>query len=218
MVIRKKKQKNVEQGDAGSDQHGDCWIYTAIKSDTKLHLAHSIGKRVQETATKLIQTVRKCGKLLTHDDKATVLSDGNDQYATALLDIFEEDTINYGQIIKTRVNGRVVGKTKKVVLGVLDKGDIETVTVERYNLTLRHGISRLVRKTICFSKCRGMLENHLDIYQCYNNLIRTNSALTIKTPKGIRDIKRTSCMADNISKHPWTWMEFLMFNSQHPET
>lgn len=32
-------------------------------------------------------------------------------------------------------------KTKRVVVGVLDDGDIETVTVERYNLTLLHGIS-----------------------------------------------------------------------------
>lgn len=212
MVIREKKQKNVEQGDAGSDQHGDCWIYTAIKSDTKLHLAHSIGKRVQETATKLIATVMKRGELPTHDDKSTFISDGNDQYATALLDVFDEDTINYGQMIKMRENGRVVSKTKKVILGVLDEGDIETVTVERYNLTLRHGISRLVRKTICFSKCKNMLENHLDIYQCYNNLIRTNSALTIKTPKGIKNIERTSCMAEEITEHPWTWSELLMFN------
>jgi len=173
---------------------------------------------VQETATKLIQTIRNCGKLPTHENKVTVLSDGNDQYATALLEIFEEDSINYGQMIKTRENGRVVGKTKRVVIGVLDNGDIETVTVERYNLTLRHGISRLVRKTICFSKCKNMLEDHLDIYQCYNNLIRINSALTINTPKGIKNIERTSCMAEKITEHPWTWMELLMFNCMSHET
>ncbi|MBW2663021.1 MAG: IS1 family transposase, partial [Deltaproteobacteria bacterium] len=71
--------------------------------------------------------------------------------------------------------------------------------------------SRFVRKTICFSKCKNMLDDHLDVFQCYNNFIRTNSALTIETPKGIKNIERTSCMAEGITDHPWTWKEFLMF-------
>ena len=124
--------------------------------------------------------MKKRGKLPTQDDKASFFSDGNDQYTTALLENLDVDTINYGQLIKMRENGRVVSKTKKIIFGVLDEGDIETVVVERYNLTLRHGISRFVRKTICFSKCKNMLDDHLDVFQCYNNFIRTNSTLTIE--------------------------------------
>jgi IS1 transposase len=97
-----------------------------------------------------------------------------------------------------RKNGRVVDKTRTIIFGSLEDKDIETVYVERYNLTLRHGISRLVRKSLCFSKCKEMLDNHLDVYQCYNNLIRTNSALTIETPKGIRNVERTPCMAEGM--------------------
>ncbi|KXB05257.1 hypothetical protein AKJ49_01150, partial [candidate division MSBL1 archaeon SCGC-AAA382A03] len=33
----------------------------------------------------------------------------------------------------------------------IEAEDIETVHVERYNLTLRNGISRLIRKSLCFS-------------------------------------------------------------------
>jgi hypothetical protein len=40
------------------------------------------------------------------------------------------------------------------------------------NLTLRHGISKLVRKSLCFSKCKEMLDDHLDLYQCYTNYIK----------------------------------------------
>lgn len=155
--------------------------------------------------------MKKRGKLPTQDDKASFLSDGNDQYTTALLENLDVDTINYGQLIKMRENGRVVSKTKKIIFGALDEEEIETVVVERYNLTLRHGISRFVRKTICFSKCKNMLDDHLDVFQCYNNFIRTNSALTIETPKGIKNIERTSCMAEGITEHTWTWKEFLMF-------
>jgi hypothetical protein len=56
-----------------------------------------------------------------------------------------------------------------------------------------------------------MLDNHLDMYQCYNNLIRVNSALTIRTKKGEKEIERTPCMAEDITDHIWTWKELLMF-------
>jgi len=79
--------------------------------------------------------------------------------------------------------GRVVGKTRKIIFDNLEAGDIETVYVERYNLALRHGISRLVRKSLCFSKCKNMLEDHLDPYQCYTNFIRPHLTLAIKTPE-----------------------------------
>lgn len=170
---------------------------------------------MQETANTLMTKIKNCGKTTTEDAKATFISDGNDQYTTALLENFDENTINYGQLVKEREKGRVIGKTKRIIFGSLFKEDIETVYIERYNLTLRHGISRLVRKTLCFSKCKGMLDNHLDVYQCYNNLIKTHSALMIETPKKIENIKRTPCMAEGITKHPWTWKEFLMFKIGH---
>jgi IS1 family transposase len=176
VVLRQKKQKKVDEGDGDRDRQGDCWIYLAKKADTKLHLAHSTGKRVQATADELLETVRKRGKKPTEDGKATFISDGNDQYITAILDNFEAETINYGQLIKEREKGRVVGKTRMVIFGDVADASIDTVYVERYNLTVRHGISRLVRRSLCFSKCKEMLDNHLDVYLCYNNLIRVNSA------------------------------------------
>ena len=47
MVFHKKKQKNVDERNDYADKHGDYWIYIAKKTDTKLNLAHSTGKRVQ---------------------------------------------------------------------------------------------------------------------------------------------------------------------------
>jgi IS1 family transposase len=211
VVFHQKKQKNVGEGDDNADKHGDCWIYIAKKADTKLHLAHSIGKRVQETANDLMRTVRKRCEVPTESEKVTFTSDGNDQYIGAILKNFDRETINYGQIIKKREKGRVVGKIRSVVFGEMDDADIDTVYIERYNLTLRLGISRLVRKSLCFSKCKEMLDYHVDVYQCYNNLIRVNSALTIETKKGETNMKRTPCMAEGITDHIWTWKELLMF-------
>ncbi|MBN1762385.1 MAG: IS1 family transposase, partial [Methanomicrobia archaeon] len=58
---------------------------------------------------------------------------------------------------------------------------------------------------------KEMLDNHLDVYQCYNHLIRVNSALTIKMEKGEKNRERTPCMAEGITDHVWTWKELLMF-------
>nr|CBH37549.1 hypothetical protein BSM_10260 [uncultured archaeon] len=40
------------------------------------------------------------------------------------------ETINYGQLIKEREEGRVVGKTRTIIFGKVD--DIDTSYVERY--------------------------------------------------------------------------------------
>jgi IS1 family transposase len=150
-----KKQKKVEQGDAKSDRHGDCWIYTAIKSDTKLHLVHCTGKRVQETANALLALVKNRGKAPDMDDKATFVSDGNNQYTKALFENFDVNAINYGQLVKERNNGRVLGKTRTIIFGSLEVDEIETVYVERYNLTLRHWYLKTGQKKSLLLEMQG---------------------------------------------------------------
>ena len=122
--------------------------------------------------------MRKRGKTPTKDEKATMLSDGNDQYTNAILKEFNITTINYGQIIKQREKGRVVGKTRKIIFGDIN-GLIDTVHIERYNLTVRHGISRLVRKSLCFSKCKvdvGQSSGSLSmLHQPYQTSLITNN-------------------------------------------
>jgi hypothetical protein len=68
-----------------------------------------------------------------------------------------------------------------------------------------------VRKSMCFSKCKQMLDNHLDVYQCYITLIRPHSTLAIKTEKNQKNIEQTPSIAEGITNHIWTWEEFLMF-------
>ncbi len=65
-----------------------------------------------------MKKIKNCGKKPTTDNKATFYSDGNDQYANALIKSFDNNTINYGQLIKERENGRVIGKTRKLYLVV----------------------------------------------------------------------------------------------------
>ena len=69
-------------------------------------MAYSTGKRVQDTADELMGLIKKRGKQPTEDEKATFFSDGNNQYTNAILEDFDEKTINYGQIIKQREKSR----------------------------------------------------------------------------------------------------------------
>ena len=55
-----------------------------------------------------------------------------------------------------------------------------------------------------------MADDHIDLFHCYNNLNRVNSALELKTKKGENNIKRTPCMAERITDHIWSWKELLM--------
>jgi len=75
VVFHKKKQKkNVDEGNDYADKHGDYWIYIAKKADTKLHLAHSTGKRVQKTADKLMKIVKKRCEMPIDNEKVTFTS------------------------------------------------------------------------------------------------------------------------------------------------
>ena len=68
-----------------------------------------------------MKTVRKRGKIPTKDEKAMFVSDGNDQYTKAIIKNFDVETINYGQLIKEREKGRVVGKTRTIIFGKVDE-------------------------------------------------------------------------------------------------
>ena len=74
------------------------------------HLRVGIFKRVQETADKLIEMVKKRGKLPTENERGTFFSYGNDQYTNALFKDFDRKIINYRQLIKIRDNGRIVAR------------------------------------------------------------------------------------------------------------
>lgn len=104
--------------------------------------------------------------------------------------------------------GRLIEVIRKVIFGKIDNiSKIDIVNLENYNNILRESISRLVRDTLSYSKCIRMLENHLDIYQAYNNLVKTYPSLNEGKEK-----KTPCCMAEGLTKHIWSWRELLVYN------
>jgi len=135
----------------------------------------------------------------TFSDPLEIYTDGNEQYLTALLAYFRKDSIIYGRIIKHKKAGKLMWKTKQKILRNPDYRDIDTTVIENYNGILRERISRLVRKTKCFSKKRSTFEKHLDIFQAYNNVIKEYYG-------------ETPCMKEKLTDKKWCWNNIFMYH------
>lgn len=153
-----------------------------------------------------MKQIKQRGQKPTKEHKASMVSDGLDQYLNAIEKSFPKGSVNYAQLVKVRQRGRLVGKLKKNRLGRMNKNNIETTVVEKYNGTLRDNISSLVRKTSGFAKIPEYTDRLLDVHQSYHNLIKAHPSL--KTPTGR---KRTPAMKENLTNHQWNWEELLSF-------
>lgn len=136
-----------------------------------------------------------CIQKPTKENPLEAYSDGNFEYEIVLPEYFGEDEMNYGQVIKVKKNGKVVGKIKRVVFG--NPHWIETVNVECHNGILRGRLARLVRKSKCHSKSKYQLEKHIALFQFYWNF---GKYLHGKLSPG---------MEEGLTHKLWTWGNFL---------
>jgi hypothetical protein len=127
----------------------------------------------------------------------------------------------YPRIIS--VSTRVVFGSTKAILARLKSLGIKTINtsfVERMNLTMRHIVSRLRRKTLCFSKKREYLEWHLHLSIAYYHFVLTHLGLRRPLPEPIptngngspkKWEYRTPAMSASLTDHIWTMKELLTF-------
>lgn len=135
--------------------------------------------------------------------------------------------LKYATVHKERKKGRVVSVTTRIIYGCEEKIErileslgqkINTSFVERINLTLRLLISRLHRKTLCFSKKRGFLVHHLHLAIAYYHLSRYHASLRLRLPEPVptrtgsprKWQQRTPAMAAGFTDHRWSLRELLM--------
>ncbi len=138
-------------------------------------------------------------KLPYPDEVIEFFSDGNDDYSYVLQEYYAIPCLNYGQLVKIRENGTLVGKEKRQIFGNPDLNEIETTDVENFNGILRERIGRLVRKTKCFAKIKRRLCASISVFQFYWNFINNYQR------------KSTPSMLEGITKSPWTWSDFLNY-------
>ena len=136
--------------------------------------------------------------------------------------------LRYAQVVKRRVKRRIVHVSQKVIYGRNVRGRIKqtigsminTSFVERMNLTLRHHVPALARRTIQIAKTALGLEQQLSLTGAYYNFCLPHE--TLKRPlaqpiptNGNGSPKKwspcTPMMAEGLTFHVWTLEELLTF-------
>src|SRR5262249_4230424 len=128
----------------------------------------------------------------------------------------------YGQVIKKKRQGRLqevvhrvrCGSKRLEHLGL----SISTSLSERLNLTLRHALAPLVRKSWSFCKDRTHMRPRVVLLQAFDNFARPHMILRVSLPEqqppasGLIQSKwcqRTPGMAAGLTDHVWTFRELL---------
>ena len=138
----------------------------------------------------------------------------------------------YAQVVKRRIRRRLVHVSHKVIYGSKEsvkeriKQTIGSMTntsfVERMNLTVRHHVPALARRTIQIARTALRLEQQLSLTGAYYNFCLPHSSLRQPLPipvptKGSGSPKlweqQTPGMAAVITDHVWTMEEFLLFRA-----
>lgn len=122
---------------------------------------------------------------------------------------------HYLQMVKQRENGRVVGMKAKIIYA--DERQVReflgesTSYVERTNLTSRHMNSRLVRKTLGYSKELEMLRASSIWEDAVYNLVRALKSLRVESLQADnrRWNRRSPAMAAGFTDHIWEIEELL---------
>jgi IS1 family transposase len=247
-----KKEKNLSAWEALQTEYGDTWIWVVFDPVSKLVLSLVVGEREEEQAVGVLSQLKArlaagCLPLFTSDQLPQYLQallrvfgrwiqpqrrGARGRFPNPRLEA--PDDLLYATVHKHKQNGRVTSVTTQTVLGdpaaiarQLEAArpglKINTSFIERFNLTLRHLVSRLRRKGLTFSKKRKYLIWHLQLATAYYHLVRPHGSLrqrldqpspTRGSPKLWR--LRTPSMAAGLTNHIWSMKELLSFRVPPP--
>jgi len=210
------------------------WLWAAIEPLTKIVPAIHVGKRSNDDAMVFIHQMVLS---LAPGCVPAFTSDGLRQYFFALTAHFGHwrwprslrgwvvsSRLLYGQLVKQRGKKKADGKPFTVIrmkvgrlkdlvdhLRSLDlTGTIQTAIIERFNLTARHGIAPLRRRT--WSKARSVdgLLLHVQWWRAYYHLSREHESLRERVPGLRRRYRaRSPAMAAGLTDHLWSVGDIL---------
>jgi IS1 family transposase len=199
------KEKTKVRKEITDSEIGDAYTFLAIERDSKLLLAHHVGRRTSEDANIF------AAKLSTavSADRFQVSTDGFEGYPAALEAHFGGQ-IDYAMLIKsysgTGLDSErryspppIIATEKRVVSGNPKESKICTSHVERLNLHVRMMSRRFTRLTTGFSKKRGNLRAAVSLFAASYNLCWSHSTLKGCTP----------AMVAGITRKPWKVAELL---------
>jgi IS1 family transposase len=181
------------------------WLWLALDPRTKILPVLKLGPRTQTMAHQLIHSLRErlvafCLPLFT--------SDGLNLYFYALTAHFGDwlqvgprgrnvqqwqvaAGLIYGQVKKSYRRRKLVRISHVMRLGTEDaltatlqglgfSGRLNTAFIERVNLTVRHGIAALARRTWATAQQSPHLLAHLEWWRAYSHFVRPHEALHVR--------------------------------------
>jgi IS1 family transposase len=211
----------------------ELWLWTASDAATKILVVMQVGGRMQEMAYGVVHELKK---RLKAGCIPVFSTDGLRHYYYALTSHFgkwkREDgkkpvwvmlsDFLYAQVIKHQRRRRTLEVERRMLVG--EEGEyrrrrINTSYVERLNLTIRHNVSKLTRRTWGPAVYASELEGHLEWWRSYYHYVRYHESLRVKLGepkerKGKRQPQRykkqTPAMAAGLTDRRWTVKELLL--------
>jgi IS1 family transposase len=213
-------------------EEGKTWLWAVIDPRTKIIPSLHIGSRKTTDAMAFVHdlTLRlapNCIPLFT--------TDGLRQYFWALTAHFGQwvkrrpwrkhrwltDTrLLYAQLIKVRRGrklketfSRTLCGTGKAVCCRLKElgftGTVGTSMIERWNLTFRHMIAGLARRTWSLAQEKEKLRTHVEWGRGYYHYVRIHHGLTLDRSVFRQQRFRTPAMAAGLTDHRWSTLDIL---------
>jgi IS1 family transposase len=221
------------------------WLWLAIDPLTKILPVLYLGPRTQNAAHMVIHSLQH---LLVPGCLPLFTSDGLNLYFYALTAHFGQwldmahrgwkarqwqvaAELIYGQVKKsyrrrklmrvTHVMRLGTGAALKVALQRLGfSGRLNTAFIERVNLTVRHGVAALARRTWATVQQAPQLSVHLEWWRAYYHFVRPHASLRVELvqPRARGDKlmaqryrQRTPAMAAGRTNRRWTAQEVLCY-------
>lgn len=177
------KEKTKARKGIADAELGDAYTFLAVERDSKLLLAHHVGRRTLPDANIFAAKLSAA----VGSDRFQISTDGLDAYPAAL-EQHLGGRIDYAQVIKS-YSGEgmdserrysppsIIATEKRVISGNPDAAKVCTSHVERLNLHVRMMSRRFTRLTTGFSKKRDALKSAVSLFVASYNLCWRHSAL-----------------------------------------
>jgi IS1 family transposase/transposase-like protein len=238
-IRRKQAQQASPDGESTEEsEDGRQWVWISFAPEFRLILAAFVGPRTFDSALQLIQMTAAVVLGVP-----CFFSDGFSCYLSALMAVYHtlktfprpgkpgrprkpvkepHPDLVYGQVIKKKRQGRLQELVYRVCCGAKRLEElglsISTSLIERLNLTLRHALAPLVRKSWSFCKDRTQMRRRVVLFQAFYNFARPHMSLRVPLPDQARHATgliqpkwhhRTPGMAAGLTDHVWTFRELL---------
>jgi IS1 family transposase/transposase-like protein len=199
------KEKTRVRKQITDTEIGDAYTFLALDRDSKLLLAHHVGRRTSQDADVFAAKLSAA----VSADRFQISTDGFDGYPAALESHFGGQ-IDYAQLIKSYSGDgldserrysppQIIATEKRVISGNPEESQVCTSHVERLNLHVRMMSRRFTRLTTGFSRKRENLRAAVSLFAASYNLCWSHRTLKGCTPG----------MVAGITRKPWTVRELL---------